>query len=1197
MFRKTLTAALLVALADFAGSALAGDFEKDLFLLADFDTPFQINGVAEPQPQVLNEKGFCEGRFGKGYLFQQAGWNMLPANIAATRSLDGFKGATENSLKLIADPDCAGEKMISAEGGMLSIQKIPFNVSYSYVAAKSGLTGTCSIKGPKGVKVVIEVELAPFEGDTKASIEKFSKREDSSKGPLIPDKSCPQTVELTGEWQRIAAYSELDNRLTENRVASMSVKMLSPTPQAQLFFRKFQIEQTYLYPRWSFAPTRWMPGETTVAASSIIDITNIDVLQKFPVKAGTVSMWIRPLADTNLTPVAGIFLMGGPAGAWELNTNGFDSMSKKGCSFKLPQSQKMIHFAATWDEGKTDIYIDGLKTASVERQPKETGDLSKYRLLLGTVGGRFTEAEMDEIAIFNRVLSPEEIGSLKNRKSPLRSIADDFILSAFKRQIYYRDENGAAINFDSYVPYDTNAKISATVNGVAMPVLDLNLEKGKTEISIPFKPYLYGIGSFAVVLQGRDANGKELFNRTESVEIKGQLQRDKFKFMSWGGSNYTPPEYMNLVGINTANVNWDNMREVKKISSLGLYLNLRVENQASFYTTMFDVDRIRKETREKLLPFKGLHNWTMTLSNSEVYSGGRLKEMRDKLTATPDEGRRETARKWFDWATKQLGEAPDPGVTDNGDGISRPKGWVDPADGIIESNGAIRTLAWFMNAGMQQYIPNGVNTELVHELSPGNITWTEPALSSGMFNNLDMGADWGYEFNPYSVLEYFKCSSARARSAGKLYMPTLSMAYWPGVNVKKNGKNVTVAMSVDDLTIKSWIALGGIPAHALSFFAADIWSEGEKNPDLLFIDKGCGEAFGKIARARLHPAAALLRDMPMTQAPVAILLPETTAWTNHQWLGNVFYSKAWKNTLGESLIDYDVLYDRDITVENLKRYRTLLFPMANIVLRKNYDVIKAAAASSTVVVDKLCKQEYPNMKRLDTTYNYPKLDETSKVVLDYLKSLREVLKPSLPVWADGQSGPVLAFGREYGNRFYAVIINNKRTTGNLNQFFTEKWYEPYGAAQKATVSLKIPDGSTVYDFNSSRKISYKYENGRAKLELDMAPAAGHVLCVYPKEFKALEITPAGSFEQGKTASFKIKITDSAKQSPGGRQVLSAKLSDPAGKIRDESDLYVLENGAGEIPVRFMLKDATGKWKLELKELSSGLIQEYGFTVK
>jgi hypothetical protein len=723
----------------------------------------------------------------------------------------------------------------------------------------------------------------------------------------------------------------------------------------------------------------------------------------------------------------------------------------------------------------------------------------------------------------------------------------------------------------------------------------VSLKKGKTEVSIPFMPYLYGLGSSAVIIQGHDAKGKELFSRTGTIEILGQLQRDTFKFMSWGGSDYTPPEYMKLAGINTANVNWDNMREIIKISRLGLFLNLRVENQASFYTTMFDIPTIRKETREKLLPFKGLHNWTMTLSNSEVYSGGRLKEMRDKLTATPDEGRRETARKWFDWATKQLGEAPSTNVNDAGSGIINQNS--APADGVIEVNASIRTLDWFMNAGMQQYIPNGVNSELVHELSPGNLVWSEPAMSSGMFKNLDMGADWGYEFSPYSVLEYFKSSSAMVRGGGKLYMPTLSMAYWPGVNVKKDGKNVTVAMTVDDLTIKSWIALGGVPAHALSFFAADIWYEGEKNPDRLFIDKGCGDAYGKIARSQLYPAAALLKDMPMSQASVALLIPESTAWANHQWLGNELYKKVWKEALGESLLDYDILYDRDMTPAALKRYRAMLLPMANIILRKNFEAIRQAAASSTVVVDKYCKQEYPGMKRLDTTYNYPKREETRAVVLDYLKPLREELKPSLPVWADGQSGPVLAFGREYGGRFYAVIINNKRTTGNLNQFFTEKWYQPYGAAQKATISMKIPEGSTVYDFTTSRRIPYTFEKGRAKLELDMAPAAGHVLCVYPHPFKNIVMTPKGDFAPGKVASLVIRIQDDAKQPPGGRQVIAVKLSDPTGQVRDESDLYVLENGAGEIPIRFMNKELPGKWSMHIKDLTSGLTEDYAFRMK
>jgi len=1190
MFKKTLslTAALFAALAGFAGPDSSNNFEKDLFLLADFDTPFQGNGVAEPQ--ILNENGFCEGRFGKGYLFQRAGRNMLPADIASTRILDSFKGVAENSLTLVDDPDCAGEKMLLVKGGALSFQKVPVNISWSWVMPKTGLTGSCFIKGPKGAKVIIEVDLAPFEGDINAVIEKFSKKEGGSKKPAVPDKACSQTVKLSGEWQRIVAYAELDNRLTEKRRASMSVKMESPTPETQLLFRKFQFEQAHVYPHTYFSPIRWMPGETGVSSSGI-DINNVDVLQKFPVKAGTISMWIRQLADTNLTDSRGGFfsMTQGWSGGWQLYSGVFSSMSKKGCAFKLPPSQDWMHLAATWDESKTEIYLDGRKITSSERQPNEIGDLGKFRLSLGIVQpeGLFAEAVMDEVAIFNRVFSPEEIESLENRKTPLRSLDGNLLLFGLRRQVFFRNEDADAIKFECCVPRDMDAKISVSVNGTALPPFDLKLKKGDREISIPFKPYLYGIGSFAVSVQGRDVKGEELFSRTENIEIKGQLPRDKFKFMSWGGNGYLPPDYMNLVGINTANVNWDNMREVKKISSAGLFLNLRVENTGSFFSSNFDLEAIRKEAREKMLPFKGFHNWTMTLVNSEVYDAGTIKGLKGN-------------QKWIAWATEQLKESPDFNISGAPVSSRSPKEWTPPADGIIEPDASLRTLDWFMNAGMPAYIVNGVNAGLVHELSPGNIVWSEPVMSSGMFKNLDMGADWGYEYNTYDVLQLFKSSYAQLRAAGKFYMPTVSMVYYPGLQAKKNGKNVNLGLSIDDLTIKCWIALGGIPAHDLSFFAADTWSAGEKNPDGPFVDKGCGEAFGKIARSQLYPAAALLRDMPMAQASVALLLPESTEWTGGHGWGHWHYAKVWRLALGESLMDYDILYDKDITPGNLKHYRTLLFPMANSVLRKNFEAINVAAASSTVAVDKFCKQEYPNMKRLDTTSNgqqYQKQEGTKKVVLDYLKSLREELKPSLPVWADGGSGPVFAFGREYGKRFYAVIINNRRTTGYLNQFFTEKWYEPYGAAQKATVSLKIPNGSTVYDFTASRRITYKFENGRANLDLDMAPAAGHVLCVYPNEFKTLGITPAGNFEQGRIASFKIKITDSAKQTPGGRQVVSAKLTDPTGKVRDESDLYVLENGAGEIPVRFMLKEATGKWKLELKDLTSGLAQEHNFTVK
>ena len=268
--------------------------------------------------------------------------------------------------------------------------------------------------------------------------------------------------------------------------------------------------------------------------------------------------------------------------------------------------------------------------------------------------------------------------------------------------------------------------------------------------------------------------------------------------------------------------------------------------------------------------------------------------------------------------------------------------------------------------------------------------------------------------------------------------------------------------------------------------------------------------------------------------------------------------------------------------------------MGVTITRKNYAALNAAAKTSTVVVDKHCRQEYPNMFKLDFQYKDPGMREKFNV---FLKDVYEKLKPELPAFAEGEKGKVLVFPRIYGGRSYVMAVNNNRTTGPMNEYKKVEWYKPYGAAQKASISLKIPESSVVYDFTTGKRVPFKFNGGRAIIEMDMVPAAGHLFCIYPAEFKEIQVTNSGDFAAGKKASLKFKLTDAQGNPPGGRQLLDAKVKDSKGILRDESGFYVLENGEGSIPLLFTAKEVPGEWQVEIEERSSGLKKVHKFTVK
>jgi hypothetical protein len=105
-----------------------------------------------------------------------------------------------------------------------------------------------------------------------------------------------------------------------------------------------------------------------------------------------------------------------------------------------------------------------------------------------------------------------------------------------------------------------------------------------------------------------------------------------------------------------------------------------------------------------------------------------------------------------------------------------------------------------------------------------------------------------------------------------------------------------------------------------------------------------------------------------------------------------------------------------------------------------------------------------------------------------------------------------------------------------------------------------------------------------------------MLCVYPKEMKAITITPPAPCKRGQAATLDVTLTDGANQPVKGRQLLEVRILDPGGSVRDESGLYRAVDGTARVPFRPARNDAEGKWSVEVRERSSGLTAKSALVV-
>ncbi|NLO72769.1 MAG: hypothetical protein GX100_01495 [candidate division WS1 bacterium] len=241
------------------------------------------------------------------------------------------------------------------------------------------------------------------------------------------------------------------------------------------------------------------------------------------------------------------------------------------------------------------------------------------------------------------------------------------------------------------------------------------------------------------------------------------------------------------------------------------------------------------------------------------------------------------------------------------------------------------------------------------------------------------------------------------------------------------------------------------------------------------------------------------------------------------------------------------------------------------------------------------------MTKLEMKYDWgaytSKTDEYLAEARALLAQLKERLEPPQPALAQGSEGEVFVDTRERDGIKYVVVVNNNRQPGPYTEWMKRPTWMPYGKAQQAQVSILAPQGSVVYEFITSKKLPTEYRDGRLVVTLDLPPAGGRILCVYPAAISKLSVENPGPLTRGTPTTLKVSLTDDAGKPVTGRQLLQVTLTDPKGEERDESGWYRMENGQASVPFCPALNENAGNWKIAAVERTSGLTAGENLVVK
>ena len=941
------------------------------------------------------------------------------------------------------------------------------------------------------------------------------------------------------------------------------------------------------------------------------------LLAGFPAESGSFACWLKcdMNAPTN-APTPLFCYSGWWKTNWTLDRNVFVTSDQRGARVSrghrkafFARRADWMHVACTWNREQVAVYVDGEPVATnrtVDLQHLAGGTL---RIGSGTQATGASEGVMDEAVIFNVTLTPEEVKALATAKAPL--CGQKWLLGGIDFTVFFRNQENAALRTSLFAPAEGRYKVTGSVGSVAITPVEGVAKAGDSALAVPFDPARFRPGKYSWRVELKPENGAAIV-RSGELEIRGRLDRDAFRFHSWGPD--APIDYDIEMGFNQLMVYVGDFVGTRKLIDAGLFVNYRMENSGEWRKYNSDWETIREIVRKRFAYAEGLHPWRSTLVNSEVYGQGTLASLTNHAP-------------FLAACEKAIGQKPVIAITPRPpQQLDRKSQGKPPLRGVFDPKDEpdYATFKWFAYHGHPTVLLNGVNREAIHAVDPGNVVWSEPSFG-GIGATIDTFADWNYRWSVTETLWEYRCQYASARPYGAGYQPTLSSGYYHGspgkgfypgrTDAKGQPIPCGVTQSADECAVKALCALGAVRTDTLSWFCAKDWSSGEvaatnylaggTNTYRIIADVGVGKRFGAFMREQFFPLADLLRGLDTVRAPVAYVTPYASWVAGGMGWGHYHYNVACRSVLAKQPVPFDVLAETELTAENLAKYKTVFLTTAMVMEKQLDDALRSAAEKGTrIVTDSFACRTYPNGVALtNLVYNYYKGAKMMDPLREYCREAMPELVKTLGASSTGDGDTAFTFEKNYKGVRYVMVVNDQRkmhdpADGLLTTFCTNVLYRPYAAPQRIVTTIRgVPEGAAVYAYNAGGKDLKDERDGKdVTITRDFGAAEGVVYCVYPEPLEKPKLSVSRLTSSVLNLGVKI-ATKSGRPAPG-RTVVTVRVTDPNGRVTDESGRYTVEDGVAEVPIRFADGDPEGglfsKWKAEVVDLTTGKGESVSF---
>jgi hypothetical protein len=212
-------------------------------------------------------------------------------------------------------------------------------------------------------------------------------------------------------------------------------------------------------------------------------------------------------------------------------------------------------------------------------------------------------------------------------------------------------------------------------------------------------------------------------------------------------------------------------------------------------------------------------------------------------------------------------------------------------------------------------------------------------------------------------------------------------------------------------------------------------------------------------------------------------------------------------------------------------------------------------------------------------------DRDKAALLALAAELRRQLGPRYARRVASSHPEILTYLRRFQTADYVFVVNDRREYGQYvghHGLVMEN-----GLPAQGTLSLERPDG-TVYDLVRHCSVPARRQGNHLLVDLDLAPCDGGLLLVSSRRIEAMRIQAPEVVERGNPVNLTVEVVDAEGRAVDAVVPLELIIRDADGRPAEFSGFHAAVGGRLQIALRIAANDPPGAWRIEVRDLASGL---------